>query len=319
MNLKERLDAQARRAVEGVGSVDSSSLIPSRPRALSSPGSALIFQDEVKSLKNELGKVQADIGKPLLLEPSRLVFIPSRKRQLSQEDYDALKANIESSGILEPLRVRSVGDNKFEVTSGSNRGQIGIALGMSALPCVVVEDSDADVERNAFYANLFHAPLPDFEKWQGFSAELSKSAVTQASLAKSSGIPESSLSSLMVFGKLPPVVQEAVSTRRHVVGRVVANAIWDALQRGADASVIVSILSGDAGRISVASFKALNRPAKSDASVAKRVVYKGEKGRAIELVRAPQSIRVVFKSPQDETWLAGVIEDALKSKYGRPS
>jgi ParB/RepB/Spo0J family partition protein len=319
MNLKERLDAQARRAVQGVGSVESSSLAPTRPRAISSPGSALIFQDEVNNLKNELGKAKADIGKALMVEPSRLVFIASRKRLLSKEDFDALKANIESSGILEPLRIRPIGDGRFEVTSGSNRGQIGINLGMSALPCVIVEDTDADVERNAFYANLFHAPLPDYEKWQGFAAELSKSGVTQTSLAKSSGIPESSLSSLMVFGKFSVSIQAAVASKRHSVSRVVANSIWDALQRGANDSAIEAILNGDVKGISIAAFKALNKPSKPEVSAASRAVFKGEKGKAIEVIRAAKSIRVLFKSDGDEAWLAGVIDEALKGKYGRSS
>ena len=59
-------------------------------------------------------------------------------------EMELLKLSIESDGFTQPIVVWQLEENKYEVVDGFHRHLIGIELGLSHLPCVIVNKDRID-------------------------------------------------------------------------------------------------------------------------------------------------------------------------------
>src|SRR6187399_1144991 len=76
--------------------------------------------------------------------------------------YDALSAladSISDVGLLNPIRVRQMGDGEYEVVAGSHRLQAVELLGWREIDAIVCEDDDLHAELAMIDENLIRAEL----------------------------------------------------------------------------------------------------------------------------------------------------------------
>lgn len=191
-------------------------------QAKTAPGATLIHgaNQRVEAAQTRVRQLEAELAgrPPLELPLDMLDSVPGRRRRLTADEYGELRENLRHNPLVHPIVVRPKPGGRFEVVSGENRVAIYRELGRTAIRVSVLELTDTEVDRAAFFANLLAAPLPDFEKWRGFAREKEASGATQAELARLAGVPEATLSKLFAFSRLPAEVVALIEQRPESIG-----------------------------------------------------------------------------------------------------
>jgi ParB family chromosome partitioning protein len=215
----------------GSGAPAAASAVPAAPapaatapahQAKTAPGATLIHgaNQRVEAAQARLRQLEAELASrpPLELPLDMLDSVPGRRRRLTPEEYGELRENLRHNPLVHPVVVRPKPGGRFEIVSGENRVAIYLELGRATIRVSVLELTDSEVNRAAFFANLLAAPLPDFEKWRGFAREKEASGATQAELARLAGVPEATLSKLFAFSRLPAEVVALIEQRPESIG-----------------------------------------------------------------------------------------------------
>ena len=82
----------------------------------------------------------------------RIVPNPSQPRRIFvQTELDNLSNSIKESGLLQPLTVRRIGANQYELIAGERRLRACRIAGFKTVSCIV---NDCDEKQSAIYAML---------------------------------------------------------------------------------------------------------------------------------------------------------------------
>lgn len=146
---------------------------------------------------------QVDIGS-LVASP----FQP--RREMREAELHELAESIRTSGILQPILARRVGD-RLEIVAGERRWRAAKIAGLAKVPVLVRSISDQDSAIFAMVENLQRADLNAIEKAHGFRTLLKTIGGTQEDLAKRVGLDRSTLANFLRLLDLPEVVQGYVS------------------------------------------------------------------------------------------------------------
>ncbi len=131
---------------------------------------------------------------------------PDQPRQ-ALGDLAELTASVREKGILEPLLVRKVG-GRFEIIAGERRYRAAIEAGLSELPCVIRETSDAEMMELALVENLQRKDLTAFEEADGLKVLAEKYGYTHEAMAEKLGKSRSSITETLSLGAMPEDVRQ---------------------------------------------------------------------------------------------------------------
>lgn len=113
-------------------------------------GKFIIDKNKVPENKDTKGK------KYILLNISKLVEY--RKKQAfslyGASKYEEVKNSIKKNGVLDPIIVRKIENEKYEIIAGHNRVNICKDLGIEEIPSIIVNCSDDEAELIMIDTNL---------------------------------------------------------------------------------------------------------------------------------------------------------------------
>ena len=157
----------------------------------------------------------------ILMLPQEKI-LPNKNQPRRNFDADALEGLAESirqNGILQPLLVRALPNDLYELIAGERRLRAARMVGMQFLPCVLLQVSD---EKSAVYAlleNLQRQDLDFFEESEAFLHIMLLYRLSQEALAAKLGKAPSTVSNKLRLLRLPETVRDAVVkgnlTERH--------------------------------------------------------------------------------------------------------
>ncbi|MEA2672050.1 MAG: ParB family transcriptional regulator, chromosome partitioning protein, partial [Chloroflexota bacterium] len=106
----------------------------------------------------------------------------------SDPNYRALKSSVRASGILQPLLLRPVGGDRYQLVSGARRLRAARETGQSAVPVIIRELSDVEALLGAWDA-VIRAGVSEAER-QTLFVRLGESGMAEAEVrALLSGVP----------------------------------------------------------------------------------------------------------------------------------
>ena len=107
--------------------------------------------------------------------------------EILDEDLESLVQSIRETGLVEPLKVRTVLDGAYELVSGERRLRAMKILGVEHASCIMREMSDAEVLLDQWAENEERKDLSDYAKAQKLRQMLDALKITQDELAKKLG------------------------------------------------------------------------------------------------------------------------------------
>jgi len=260
--------------------------------------------------ENELLKKEIATLKASEVLISDLVEVEGRRRVLSAEEYGELRANIQQHKLTTPITVRPLGDGKYEIVSGHNRVAIFKEMGLAQISAFIRDYSPIDAERGAFYANLLHKSLPDYEKYLGFKKIMALTGKTQTEIAEEAGVSKTTVSFLMSFDDLPEMLRFRIASKpANVSARFAAElAKLPSPERALDA-----LLDGGMG-VKESLKQGLTASPKPLTIKPTSVLIKAGQKRIAEMTNRSGALTIKFTDPAMAERLMGEIETLIRSK-----
>lgn len=176
-------------------------------KALGKGLSALISKNNFQTGNSEdksASTIDVKLIKNSRLQP-RLVY--------DKEKLEELKSSIKEKGILQPILIRTSGD-QYEVVAGERRLRAARELGLTQVPVIIKNVTDREALVLALVENIQREELNGIEEAKAYKRLIEEFEFTQDTVAQSLGKDRSTVSNLLRLLKLPAQVQELVSAKK---------------------------------------------------------------------------------------------------------
>lgn len=142
----------------------------------------------------------------------QIVPNPRQPRQVFDEDDMAeLVHSIKEVGLLQPIVVREVGLDRYELIMGERRWRASQKAGLVSIGAIIRDTSDENLLRDALLENLHRSNLNPLEEASAYQQLLEDFGCTHEELAERIGRSRPQISNTLRLLKLSPAVQRRVA------------------------------------------------------------------------------------------------------------
>ena len=142
------------------------------------------------------------------------LIIPNKNqpRQIFvEEGMQDLVNSIKENGIIQPLTVRDIGSNKFELVSGERRLRASKINKLKIVPVYVIKvKNDNNMLQLALIENIQRENLSSMEEAEGYAILKGKYQVSEKEIAQKVGKNRSTIANKLRLIKLPPNLKDAL-------------------------------------------------------------------------------------------------------------
>jgi ParB family chromosome partitioning protein len=137
---------------------------------------------------------------------------PKQPRQVFDEDALAeLEHSIREFGLMQPIVVRELGENSYELVMGERRLRAAQRVELAKIPAIVRQTADEAMLRDALLENIHRVQLNPLEEAAAYQQLLEEFAVTHEELASRIGRSRPAITNTIRLLKLPVAVQRRVA------------------------------------------------------------------------------------------------------------
>ena len=128
-----------------------------------------------------------------------------------EEELEGLATSIRDMGLLQPIVVRPLDEERYELIAGERRLRAAKLAGLETLPALVRHTEDADLLKEALVENIHRVQLNPLEEAAAYRQLLDDFGFTQEELANRLGKSRPAISNALRLLGLPPGVQRRVA------------------------------------------------------------------------------------------------------------
>jgi ParB family chromosome partitioning protein len=130
------------------------------------------------------------------------------RREFNADSLQELADSIASQGLIQPIVVREIAQNKYEIIAGERRWRAVQLAGLDTIPAMVREISDQATIAMALIENIQREDLNAIEESQALIRLQDEFNLTQQQVAQAVGKSRSAVTNLMRLATLQPLVQQ---------------------------------------------------------------------------------------------------------------
>lgn len=157
-----------------------------------------IAADAGASSDNELKKIPIEYLQPGKYQP---------RKDMANEALEELAASIKSQGIIQPIVVRTIGENKYEIIAGERRWRAAQIAELEIVPCLVKEIPDDAAVAIALIENIQREDLNAMEEAQALDRLMVEFNLTHQQVADAVGKSRTTVSNLLRLNGLQTPVK----------------------------------------------------------------------------------------------------------------
>ncbi|WP_114749463.1 ParB/RepB/Spo0J family partition protein [Pleomorphovibrio marinus] len=131
---------------------------------------------------------------------------------------EELADSIKVQGIIQPITVRKLEDNEFQLISGERRFQASKMAGLEAIPAYVRTANDQQMLEMALIENIQRENLNALEIAHSYQRLLSECSLKQEQLGDRVGKNRTTVNNYLRLLKLPPDIQAGIRDQRISMG-----------------------------------------------------------------------------------------------------
>jgi ParB family chromosome partitioning protein len=144
-------------------------------------------------------------------EPNELKHIPIEflqpgkyqpRKDMSPEALDELAASIRSQGIIQPIVVRQIDNNRYEIIAGERRWRAGQMAKLDVIPCLVKAVPDEAAVAIALIENIQREDLNAMEEAQALDRLMIEFNLTHQQVADAVGKSRTTVTNLLRLNSL---------------------------------------------------------------------------------------------------------------------
>jgi ParB family transcriptional regulator, chromosome partitioning protein len=140
------------------------------------------------------------------------------RRLFTETELDELSDSIRERGIIQPIVVRALQDENFEIIAGERRWRAAQRAGLHDVPIAIIEANDAQSLEFAIIENVQRADLNPIEEASGYLALMDDFNRTQDEVARIVGKSRPHVANTIRLLKLPEPVKQLVRSGKISAG-----------------------------------------------------------------------------------------------------
>ena len=150
---------------------------------------------------------------------SKIIPNPDQPRQaFDEETLEELTASIRSLGLVQPITLREIGDDMYQIISGERRYRASIKAGLETVPAYVKKASDENMMEMALIENIQREDLNAIEIALAFQTLIEIYQLTQEKLSERIGMKRASIANFLRLLKLPAEIQMGLKDKKIDMG-----------------------------------------------------------------------------------------------------
>jgi len=135
-----------------------------------------------------------------------------------EEALASLTASVAELGVLQPILVREVGEDRFELIAGERRWRAAKRAGLPSIPVVVRTVDEVLSLEQALVENLHREDLNPLEEAAAYQQLMEDFSLTQEQVAQKVGKSRSAVANTLRLFQLPPSIQRLVAENQLAAG-----------------------------------------------------------------------------------------------------
>jgi ParB family chromosome partitioning protein len=139
------------------------------------------------------------------------------RKRFSQESLEELAQSMKEHGVLQPLILRKLRDG-YEIVAGERRWRAAVTAGISKIPAIVKEISDAEAMEIALIENLQREDLNSLEEATAYKRLMEEFKMTQEELSKRVGKSRSQIANTVRLLNLDEAILKMISDNSLTAG-----------------------------------------------------------------------------------------------------
>ncbi len=182
-----------------------------KKQALGRGLSALL--DDPQNEINSINEISADkiTGNIIDLELKQIEINPFQPRtNFNEESVLELAESIKTLGIIQPITVRKLDNNKYQLVSGERRLRAARSIKLKTIPTYVRIANDQEILEMALVENIQRRDLDPIEIALSYNRLVEEINLTQNQLSQRVGKKRSTVANYMRLLKLDPIIQSGI-------------------------------------------------------------------------------------------------------------
>jgi ParB family chromosome partitioning protein len=144
------------------------------------------------------------------------------RSDFDEASLEELAQSIAIHGVLQPILVRRLGEDDFQLIAGERRLLASKRAGLKQVPCRLLHMADRQASEAALEENLKRRDLNVLEKAQAFQDYVNRFGCTIGDLAKRLSMDRSSVSNMLRMLDLPEFVRSLLTEEKITAGHAKA-------------------------------------------------------------------------------------------------
>ena len=168
-----------------------------------------LLSDRPATTSEEMVEIDLDLIEPNNFQP-RTSFDEERLEQLAQ--------SIRANGIIQPLLVRRVSGERYQLVAGERRWRAAQRAGLNRVPCVVKEIPEDKMLELALIENIQRQELNAIEEAHAYKRLIESLGLTQEMVAQRVGRDRTFITNYLRLLRLPEDIQRMVEAEQISMG-----------------------------------------------------------------------------------------------------
>jgi ParB family chromosome partitioning protein len=166
-----------------------------------------------------------------------LPFIEPNAEQprTSLGNIEELAASIREKGVLEPILVRSIGPNRYQIISGERRFRAATLAGLDEIPAIELDADDKETLEIALIENIQRKDLTPFEESEGLLILQQKFGYTHERISQVIGKSRTTVTESLLLNDIPDRIRamcrEAGIANKSVLVQIARAGSEEAMER----------------------------------------------------------------------------------------
>lgn len=171
------------------------------------------------ALIDDADKVKEQISGVAEVEVSKIEANPFQPRTtFDQEALEELAISIREIGLIQPITVRKIGDDHFQIIAGERRFRAAQIAGLTKIPAFIREVGNDAMLEMALVENIQREDLNPVEIGVSYQRLIEECDLTQETLSSRLGKKRSTVANYLRLLKLPAIIQKGLIDKELSMG-----------------------------------------------------------------------------------------------------
>ena len=140
------------------------------------------------------------------------------RREFDSEALQELATSIREIGIIQPITLRQIDDNRFQIIAGERRWRASQIAGLTAIPAYIRTISDESIMEMALVENIQREDLNAIEIALAYQHLLENDGMTQEKVSERVGKSRAAIANYLRLLRLPAQIQLSLQKKEIDVG-----------------------------------------------------------------------------------------------------